>query len=84
MDSMHNWALWRLVLIALIAFPFVVAVVVQGFRQRHAGDSKPNVKPDDGNAAWPMVGPNAYRKEGDGDVQVRSSDEAVVVERRAA
>ncbi len=84
MDSMHNWALWRLLLIALIAFPFVVAVVVEGFRQRHAEGSIPSAKPDDANASLPIGGPNAWRKQGATDVQVRSSDEAVVMGWRAA
>jgi uncharacterized protein YpmS len=34
MDTIHNWALWRLLFIALIALPFLVAAVVVGFREQ--------------------------------------------------
>ena len=84
MDSMHNWALLRLLVIALMAFPFVVAAVVAGFRERHADGSNPDAEPDDGNASLPIAGPDAWRTEGGGRLQARAGDGAMVVARRAA
>ena len=46
MDTMHAWALWRLVMFGLIALPFLVAAVVVGFRQSLADSSISSAGPE--------------------------------------
>jgi hypothetical protein len=82
MDTMHAWALWRLLMIGLIALPFIVAAVVIGFRQSHAGNSISGAGPDD-KSAPEISGPSVWGRDVDAPVKVRSVD-APVVERRAA
>ena len=85
MDIVHNWALWRLLVVALIALPFLVAVVVSGLRQRHVDGANASAGHDDRNACSPMAGPDAWRKDGSTPLDdVRARDNAVVVEQRAA
>jgi hypothetical protein len=79
MDTIHAWALWRLLMIALIALPFLVAAVVVGFRQGHADDPNAIAKPSS-----PVAGPDAWRKQGNAHFEARSVDDAMVVEQRAA
>ena len=83
MDTMHAWALWRLLMIGLIALPFLVAAVVVGFRQSHADDSISSAQPDDKSGSPEFSGPDAWDRNVDAPVGVRSVD-AAVVERRAA
>ncbi len=45
MDTMHVWALWRLLMLALIALPYLVAAVVMGFRQSHGDSSTSGARP---------------------------------------
>ena len=79
METMHAWALWRLVMIGLIALPFLVAAVVVGFRRSHADSSNPSTEPDDRTASPEIAGPSVWARDMDAPVAVRS-----VVERRAA
>jgi hypothetical protein len=79
MDTIHAWALWRLLMLALIALPFLVAVVVVGFRQGHADGRNAVAEPSS-----PIAGPGAWRKEGNARFEARSVDDAVAVEQRAA
>jgi hypothetical protein len=72
MDTMHPWALWRLLLIALIALPFVIAVVIAGFRQRRT------------DATNATSGPGAWRVESDGSFEIRPIDDVAVVKKCAA
>lgn len=82
MDTMHAWALWRLVMIGLIALPFLVAAVVAGFRQSHADSSISSAEPDDKSGSPEIAGPSVWGRDAGVDVEVRSVDAAV--ERRAA
>ena len=83
MDTMHAWALWRLVIVGLIALPFLVAAVVVGFRQSHVDGSILSSGPDDMSASAEISGPGAWGRDVDASVEARSVD-AAVVERRAA
>lgn len=83
MDTMHAWALWRLVMFGLIALPFLVAAVVVGFRQSHADGSISGTGSDDKSASAEISGPSKWGRDIDASVEVRSVD-AAVVERRAA
>ena len=83
MDTMHAWALWRLVMVGLIALPFLVAAVVVGFRQSLADSSISSAAPDDKNASPEIAGPGVWGRDVDAAAEVRSVD-APVVERRAA
>ena len=84
MNTMHTWVLWRLVVVALMVFPFVVSAVITGIRRRQAEGSSFTTGPDDRNASLPSAGPEAWGREGNADGRVRSIDEAAGVERRAA
>jgi hypothetical protein len=84
MVSMHIWMLWRFLVIALMVFPFLVAAVVTGIRERHADGSISNTGPDDQNALLPSAGPDAWRSQGDTEIRLRSIDETGGVDRRAA
>lgn len=83
MDTMHAWALWRLLMIGLIALPFLVAAVVVGFHQSHADGSISSAGPDDRSAPPEISGPGAWGRDVDAPVKVRSVD-AEVAARRAA
>ena len=83
MDTMHNWALWRALVIGLIALPFLVAAVVAGFRQSRADAPISSDGPDDKSASPEISGPGTWGTDADASVKVRSVDVAVV-ERRAA
>jgi hypothetical protein len=84
MDTLHNWVLWRLLVIGLIASPFLVAAVIAGFRQRRTDATNAASGSDDRSAHPAISGPGAWRVEGDGRVEIRSVDGAAVVEKRAA
>jgi hypothetical protein len=84
MDTMHTWALWRLLMLALIALPFVIAVMIAGFRQQHAKTANASAEPDDGRISSAISGPGAWRAEVDSQVEMRRVANAVVVDQRAA
>ena len=83
MDTMHTWALWRLVIVGLIALPFLVAAVVVGFRQSLADRSISSAVPGDKNASPEIAGPSVWDRAVDAGAEVRSVD-APVMDRRAA
>ena len=83
MDAMRDWLLWRSLLFAVIALPFIVAAVVTGFRDRRADGSNVDAGQDDGNASAPIAGPDAWCKEGGAGVKDCSVD-ARIPERRVA
>jgi hypothetical protein len=83
MDTMHAWALWRLLMVGLIALPFLVAAVVVGFRQSHADGSSSGAGPDDTSASPEISGPSAWGSNVDAPVAARSVD-VPAVEQRAA
>ena len=83
MDTMHNWALWRLLIIGLIALPFLVAAVVAGFRQSRADAPIYSDGPDDKRASPEISGPSAWGSDVATPVGVRSLD-AAAAGRRAA
>ncbi len=80
MDTIHTWALWRLLMIGLITLPFVVAAVVEGFRKSNADGSNAAAGHDNRNASSPSAGPDAWHVK----VENRRVDSAAVVEKRAA
>lgn len=80
---MHVWALWRLVVVGLIALPFLVAAVVVGFRRSHADGSTPGAIADDAGASPEIAGPSAWGRDVDARVNVPRVDTASV-DRRAA
>lgn len=84
MDTIHAWSLWRLLMIGLITLPFLVAVVIVGFRQSNADGSNAGAGHDDRNASSPSAGPDAWHAEGDGRVENRPVDSTAIVEKRAA
>ena len=83
MDTMHNWALWRLLIIGLIALPFLVAAVVAGFRQGRADDAISSDGPDDKSASPEISGPSAWDRDIAAAADVRSLD-TTAAGRRAA
>ena len=83
MDTMHNWALWRLLIIGLIALPFLVAAVVAGFRPSRADAPISSDAPDDKSASPEISGPSAWGGDVAAAVGVRSLD-AAAAGRRAA
>jgi hypothetical protein len=83
MDTVHAWALWRLVMFGLIALPFLVAAVVVGIRQSHADSSISSAAPDDKTASLEIAGPGAWGRDVDAAAEAVPVD-ARVVERRAA
>jgi len=83
MDTMHNWALWRALVIGLIALPFLVAAVVAGFRQSRADAPISSDGPDDKSASPEISGPSAWGGDVAAAVGVRSLD-AAAAGRRAA
>jgi hypothetical protein len=84
MDTMHNWALWRILFIALLALPFLVSAVIVGFRQQHAKDSNASAQQDEGTASSAISGPGAWCVEGDKYVETRSVNNTAVLDQRAA
>jgi hypothetical protein len=83
MDMMHNWALWRILIIGLIALPFLVAALVTGFRRSHVEGSISNAEHADRCASSEVSGPSAWSWEGDEPVDGHFVG-AAAVERRAA
>ena len=73
-----------MLVVALVAFPFLVAAVVAGFRQRRTDAPNATSGSDDKNASPAISGPSAWHVEGDGRVENRSVDSVAVVEKRAA
>ena len=85
MDTMHAWALWRLVIVGLIALPFLVAAVVVGFRQSHVDGSILSSGPDDMSASAEISGPGAWRVASETrHPESHGNDGAPVVDKRAA
>jgi hypothetical protein len=84
MDTVHTWILWRLLLIALIAFPFLVAAVVVGFWQRRTNATDISDENVDESVCPAIARPSAWRTEGEGRVEMWPVDGAAVVEKRAA
>ena len=71
---MHPWALWRLLMIGLVALPFLVEVVVAAFRQRRTDAPTAMSGSEDRTGSAPMSRPSAWRVAGNGRI----------VEKRAA
>jgi hypothetical protein len=84
MDTIHAWALWRLVMIGLVALPFLVAVVVASFRQRRTDAPNATSGLADRSAPTAIWGPDAWHVSGEGRVENPSVDSAAVVKKRAA
>ena len=83
MDTMHNWALWRLLIIGLIALPFVVGAVVAGFRPGRADDTISGDGPDDKSASPEISGPSAWDRDIVATAEARSLDTAAAGRRAA-
>jgi len=66
MDELHGWVLLRLLVIALITLPFVVAAVVAGFRQRRPDAVNAASQSDDRSVPPAIAGPSAWRVKSDG------------------
>lgn len=84
MDTLHNWVLWRFVVIGLITLPFLVAVVVEGLRQWRTGAPNSTSESNDASASPAIAGPGAWPVASDANVEIRSVDKAPIVEKRAA
>lgn len=90
MDTMHNWALWRLLMIAVIALPFLVAVLLPGFWKRRSDASPIGATPVDKTQVHatditPISRSGAWRAAGDERRPMgRGNDGPSVVDRRAA
>jgi sarcosine oxidase gamma subunit len=84
MDTLHNWALWRLLIISLIAFPFLVAALAAGFRRRVEDAASADARSEDGTGSQAVAGPGAWLVDGEGCIERSPIDAAVVVEPRAA
>jgi hypothetical protein len=61
MDTIHNWALWRLLFIALIALPFLVAAVAVGFREQRGKAENASAENGSGRVSPPIAGPDAWQ-----------------------
>ena len=90
MDTMHNWALWRFLMITVIALPFLVAALLHGLRKQRRDASvigatsveKTQVRTI---AATPISGPGAWRVAGETrHPESHGNDGAPVVDKRAA
>jgi hypothetical protein len=84
MDSMHSWALWRLLLMALIALPLLIAVVIAGLRQPHDRNSKAKAEHHAGSAGPAISGPGAWSTEAHGSVEIHRVTDKGVLQQRAA
>ncbi|MFI4903975.1 MAG: hypothetical protein ACHP91_11230 [Burkholderiales bacterium] len=85
MDNMHSevWALWRLLIVALIMVPFIVAAVIARIRDSRAADSMADVESDDRKSSLPSARPATWRTEG-ADVRMPTNDAAQADARHAA
>jgi hypothetical protein len=87
---MHNWALWRALMIAVIALPFLVVALLSGRRERRSDASHIGVNPVDktqvqATAIHRISKPGAWRVVGDGRFdRGHGNDGAAVVDKRAA
>jgi hypothetical protein len=94
MDTTHNWALWRMLMIALIVLPFIVTAILSGLgRQRGkphseaAGMTSRRVDATHGDesATPPAWGPGVWAATGGGRIEMHLGRAAVsVVDKRAA
>ena len=70
MDTMHNWALWRFLMIAVIALPFLVAALLPSLRRWRSDASltdgtsvdRPQVH---ATVITPIPGPGAWQVAGE-------------------
>jgi len=82
MDMMHSWAIWRILIIGLIALPFLVAAMVTGFLQRNTKASS-NAGHADNRASSEVSGPTMWGKQAAEPMEQQYVG-AAAAERRAA